>query len=302
MYECQADPQTCKSLLWAFDSHWVSSAAQIFSSCLAMRGVCRWVGSLHTPCFAPAPILWFYKWCGWAWWVSPTLCPSNRGAWKANSVVRLQLGWGSYKLCKQWAPLGTGGPCTWWRGWSRVLAMASNRRTACLLHESRCVALPSSAHKCLVLQSDKDEPGSTKPCVSVATSPWVSPTAEQELTDGGDPYNIIAFFPPLWSFLKGGFQSSLEALFLLTGQGTAFPPWGVKAKSSTNWARREREERKVDVMWHRPWGSTELLQHTSRSPTWPQSQREAWRGVVDFSTRCCHACIAAAVLNSCSLV
>lgn len=43
---------------------------------------------------------------------------------------------------------------------------------------------------------DKDKPGSTKPCVSVATSPRVSPTAEQELTDGGVPYNIIAFFSP----------------------------------------------------------------------------------------------------------
>ena len=90
--------------------------------------------------------------------ISNPMPPKQEVLESKHRAIRLQLGWGSYKVCKQWAPLGTGCPCTWWRGWSRVLAMASSRRTACLLYESRCVALPSSAYKCLVLQRDKDKP------------------------------------------------------------------------------------------------------------------------------------------------
>lgn len=114
------------------------------------------------------------------------------------------------------------------------------RRTACLLYDSRCMALPSSPHECLVLQSDKDkypvsasfplkrlwlvqvsDTGSAEPHVCVATRPSVSPTTKEELTDRGVAYNVIAVFPcPV--FPGEQFPAcDLGALFVLTGQGIA---------------------------------------------------------------------------------
>lgn len=127
------------------------------------------------------------------------------------------------------------------------------RRTACLLYDSRCVALPSSPYECLVLQSDKDKSRFNQlpfkaavvgasvchwfnQAVCVATKPSVSPTTKEVLTDREVAYNIIAFFP----------LSSLpwRAVSSLWSGTPVCPSWSrhsrVEEKFYLNWARRER--------------------------------------------------------------